>query len=63
MTIAVADGYAIAHSKDARSAWERRRAEREGGSVDLLNPRQTPGEYSATLSRIGSLLPGVVRVH
>lgn len=56
MTTAVANGYSIARSKDARQAWERRHADRHGAG-------QTVAEYTATLGRLASLFPGQVRVN
>jgi hypothetical protein len=57
MTTAVANGYSIARSAKAREAWERRHAQRSGTGS------QTPAQFTATLGRIGAMLPGVVRVH
>jgi hypothetical protein len=53
MTVAVASGYAIATSKDARSAWDRRKG----------RPFHDVAGQRAVLSRLAARFPNNVRVN
>lgn len=54
MTIAVNNGYSIARSEKARSAWNAQQASARPQSVQ---------QYRATAARLAQRLPGNVRVN
>lgn len=57
MTVAIATGFAIAHSRKALRAWELRRARRHGGVS------QDRAAYRASLARLATFFPANVKVH